>query len=507
MRAVLTCEAARADFTHTAWWKGPGAPILFYFGNEDNVELYVNHTGLMWEAARPLGAALVFAEHRYYGESLLFAPGTPGCMRYLTSEQAMADFAHLLYGVRDEWKAWSSPVIGFGGSYGGMLAAWFRIKYPNAIDGVLAASAPIWSFVGLEPRYDFNAFYKIVTRDASTAGGATDHCKANVKRGLQRILKVGTTVAGKGALQQGFRLCAAPRNAREVYLIKEFVEGPWATMAMGDYPYASTYLMHGKALLPAWPVRTACQPLDTSLDGDHDLFDALRRAVSIFHNASGDAGHCFNVTGQPSRAPSPHENQVSQLISSSQAARRHKMTSPIASPRPASVLGHVDGRATVEALDVGSAIPQLDLMSSRCMGDWGYQWCTEMVQPFTAGTADDMFYPYAPYDYNASAQDCQRSWGVMPREAWARIGLGGKRIRAASNILFSNGQLDPWSGGGILKDISLSLPAVVIPSGAHHIDLMFSDPADPADVTAARAKEMSILHGWMEEAAAVAKNM
>ena len=56
------------------------ALLLFYFGNEDNVELYVNHTGLMWEAARPLGAALVFAEHRYYGQSKPFAPGTPGCM-------------------------------------------------------------------------------------------------------------------------------------------------------------------------------------------------------------------------------------------------------------------------------------------------------------------------------------------------------------------------------------------------------------------------------------------
>lgn len=80
-------------FVHTRWWKRhssrPG-PILFYFGNEDNVELYVNHTGLMWEAARPLGAALIFAEHRYYGKSKPFAAGTAGCMSYLTSEQAAA---------------------------------------------------------------------------------------------------------------------------------------------------------------------------------------------------------------------------------------------------------------------------------------------------------------------------------------------------------------------------------------------------------------------------------
>ena len=39
--------------------------VFFYFGNEDDVTLYVNHTGLMWENAAQFGAMLIFAEHRY----------------------------------------------------------------------------------------------------------------------------------------------------------------------------------------------------------------------------------------------------------------------------------------------------------------------------------------------------------------------------------------------------------------------------------------------------------
>lgn len=40
---------------------------------------------------------------------------------------------------------------------------------------------------------------------------------------------------------------------------------------------------------------------------------------------------------------------------------------------------------------------------------------------------------------------------------------GGRNIAAGSNIVFSNGLLDPWHGGGVLEDVSRSLTAVVIP--------------------------------------------
>lgn len=55
---------------------------------------------------------------------------------YLTSEQALADYAELISYIKSTTPgASNSPVIAFGGSYGGMLAAWMRIKYPHIIKG------------------------------------------------------------------------------------------------------------------------------------------------------------------------------------------------------------------------------------------------------------------------------------------------------------------------------------------------------------------------------------
>jgi lysosomal Pro-X carboxypeptidase len=64
-------------------------------------------------------------------------------MLYLSSEQALADYVALITDLKTKLSAESAPVVVFGGSYGGMLATWFRLKYPYIATGAIASSAPI----------------------------------------------------------------------------------------------------------------------------------------------------------------------------------------------------------------------------------------------------------------------------------------------------------------------------------------------------------------------------
>lgn len=48
-------------------------------------------------------------------------------------DQALADLAYFIETKKKEMNLEKSPVIVFGGSYAGNMAAWARLKYPHLI--------------------------------------------------------------------------------------------------------------------------------------------------------------------------------------------------------------------------------------------------------------------------------------------------------------------------------------------------------------------------------------
>ena len=152
----------------------PRTPFTPPFFKAD-VTLYVNATGLMWENAAELGALLVWAEHRFYGAS------TPegAQLKFLTHEQALADYATLVAHIRTTTDGVTddTPFIALGGSYGGMLASWARMKYPATFAGAIAGSAPILAFDGpfekAAAKYPGpDSYWSVVTADADPSRGS-----------------------------------------------------------------------------------------------------------------------------------------------------------------------------------------------------------------------------------------------------------------------------------------------------------------------------------------------
>jgi len=84
----------------------------------------------------------------------------PENVRFLTVDQALMDYVKLIKYIKSDdymqGKYKDSPVIATGGSYGGMLAAWFRMKYPHIVQVAYASSAPILYFPGSVSPYAFN---------------------------------------------------------------------------------------------------------------------------------------------------------------------------------------------------------------------------------------------------------------------------------------------------------------------------------------------------------------
>ena len=141
----------------------PGGPIFLYIGGEvDGTARFSNlQTGIINILMNATGGLGVILENRYYGDSYPFENSTTDNLRYLTTEQTIADnayfsrhatFANVTGG--HNLTAPGHPWILYGGSLAGAQTAFSLVEYKGLLWGGISASGVIHAVVGYPEWYN-----------------------------------------------------------------------------------------------------------------------------------------------------------------------------------------------------------------------------------------------------------------------------------------------------------------------------------------------------------------
>lgn len=139
----------------------PNDPIFIYLCGESTCK-ETALGGAIKEYAKRFHAKLIALEHRYYGKSIPTTDLSTNNLKYLSTEQAIADIYSFQKQIMSNAN-WKGKWVVFGGSYPGNLSAFYRLQHPDMVVGSIASSAPV------EARENFSAYDAHVAKVAGSA--------------------------------------------------------------------------------------------------------------------------------------------------------------------------------------------------------------------------------------------------------------------------------------------------------------------------------------------------
>lgn len=135
----------------------PGGPVIVLLGGETDGagRLPFLQKGILAQLAQATHGVGVVLEHRYYGDSIPTASFSTEDLRFLTTQQALADTAYFAQNIvfpgleKYNLTSYETPYITYGGSYAGAFSAFLRTLYPGVFWGSISSSGvpvAIWDY-------------------------------------------------------------------------------------------------------------------------------------------------------------------------------------------------------------------------------------------------------------------------------------------------------------------------------------------------------------------------
>lgn len=396
---------------------------------------------------------------------------------------------------------------------------------------------------------------RVVTYAASEAAGASALCGDNLKAAYVLLSDIGSTEEGRTTLSSAMNLCSPLSSTADVKALLSYLQTPLFDLSEGSYPFPTDYITYALTgstnPLPAWAMQVMCEPLgtdfgvkisgntsqvdftvaagnvevfvdwdktsnnnygqtDVSSSGALDLLSAAAQSIQVWYNVSGDQPSCINWKALNSNVL----GDARPLRSLSRQARRPYQRPTILNKQEASV--DKEG-STASATTCTFSSSDFDAGTA-----WNALVCNEginLVNWWAQGVGNDLYWPpnqekgytldslvpgslaFCPYLSELGLYGLPKKgddWSF-----WLDTAYGGTRLQYASNIVYSNGNLDPWSPAGVdltsvhtnKMETSMEAPnkvralstdgsvvSVMIDMGGHHLDLFWPTDQDPESV-------------------------
>ncbi|PHH70748.1 hypothetical protein CDD82_6953 [Ophiocordyceps australis] len=478
-------EPHSSDFFNLRYWLDtsnyrPGGPVIVLHSGETSSEdrlPYLEH-GIVPELTAATGGVGLVLEHRYYGTSYPTANVTTQSLRFLTSEQALADTAYFAQHVtfpgleHVSLTAAHAPWIIYGGSYAGALAALARKLYPDVFwggissSGVTAAVDDYWQY--------FEAARHAAPGDCSATLQRLVHViDAHLCSGDQDRAKQLKELFGLGELW----------NDEFADTIKEGIEGLQSTNWDPNEDDAKFGLFCASITSDARLFASTAH-----------LVPRVRQAVSSVY---GDNDH--------------HGVSLDSLVA-----------------RMLNYIGFVRDSVRKSRAGICKDKSQRQCYSSRLLEDdtsissswfrsWTYQTCTQWGYFVTGSGVPQDRLPLVSraLTYEYASVLCQRFFNITARPDVESINRHGGFEFSYPRLAIIDGAQDPWreatphaTGHNVGRGSSVTEPFLLIDWGVHHWDeygLPLAERAQwegllpPPQVVGAQREEVRFVRAWLEE--------
>ncbi|VDK17423.1 unnamed protein product [Anisakis simplex] len=437
-------------FYNMKYYKPTGPVFLMLGGESPEDPAWVSYEELPWvKWAKKHGAALFSLEHRFYGESRPFPTLATENLKYLSSKQGVEDAAYFIRYINKRFNFVNTKWVVFGGSYSGALAAWLREKHPELVVGAVASSAPV------EAKLDFHEYLEVVQKDIRSCNVT---CASAIGETFKEMSEFMWTEEGRTNLTETFLYALHIQQITYAYVGRkqgEFIYGVRPGLNDISLGYKETELYF----------RLMFTPFQFIAQNGGERFITAACQIMTYNGMT-------------------YFNRLKLIL----------------------VILSSGGRDYQTDIDYDALITELKNTeynrASASTRSWIWQTCTEFGYFQTTDLGRNIFGSGSPM--NLEVDMCNDIFGpehrieTIDRKIHETLEyFGGSHHFNGTNVVFPNGNIDPWHALGLYSSKHPSVVPILINGTVHCQDMQPERPSDPPSLVKARKIIASNIDVWL----------